>query len=228
MLAGFPSGDAERQQQLETAVKAIDLGALDRGDQPAFTHSLETASRDLLPLREWMQQFTVRAVGNSHIDMAWLWPWTETVEVVRDDSFKHGAPAHAGVPGLHKVRSRPHRTSAWLEAKYPDLFRQIQQRVKEGRWEMVGGMWVEPDLNMPDGESLVRQLLVGKRYFQQKFGMDVNIGWNPDSFGYNWQLPQIYKKSGMNSSSRRRCPGTTRRSFLTSCSGGKPPMAARS
>ena len=58
-------------------------------------------------------------------------------------------------------------------------------------------MWVEPDLNMPDGESLVRQILVGKRYFQKNFGVDVKIGWNPDSFGYNWQLPQIYKKSGM-------------------------------
>jgi alpha-mannosidase len=69
--------------------------------------------------------------------------------------------------------------------------------VKEGRWEIVGGMWVEPDLNMPDGESLVRQILVGKRYFQQKFGVDTRIGWNPDSFGYSWQLPQIYKKSGM-------------------------------
>ena len=58
-------------------------------------------------------------------------------------------------------------------------------------------MWVEPDLNMPDGESQVRQLLVGKRYFQSRFGVDVRIGWNPDSFGYNWQLPQIYKRSGV-------------------------------
>ena len=58
-------------------------------------------------------------------------------------------------------------------------------------------MWVEPDLNMPDGESLVRQILYGKRYFKAKFGVDVKIGWNPDSFGYNWQMPQIYKRSGM-------------------------------
>jgi alpha-mannosidase len=77
------------------------------------------------------------------------------------------------------------------------LFDEIKERVKEGRWELVGGMWVEPDLNMPDGESLVRQLLLGKRYFQQKFGVDVRVGWNPDSFGYTWQLPQIYKKSGI-------------------------------
>ena len=74
---------------------------------------------------------------------------------------------------------------------------EIKQRIKEGRWEIVGGMWVEPDLNMPDGESLVRQLLVGKRWYKQAYGVDVRIGWNPDSFGYNWQLPQIYKKSGV-------------------------------
>ena len=74
---------------------------------------------------------------------------------------------------------------------------EIAQRIKEGRWEVVGGMWVEPDLNMPDGESLVRQLLVGKRWYKQHYGVDVRIGWNPDSFGYTWQLPQIYKKSGV-------------------------------
>ena len=89
------------------------------------------------------------------------------------------------------------RAYEWMQEKYPDLFQQIEQRVKEGRWEVIGGMWVEPDLNMPDGESLVRQILVGKHYFQKNFGVDVKIGWNPDSFGYNYQLPQIYKKSGM-------------------------------
>jgi alpha-mannosidase len=81
--------------------------------------------------------------------------------------------------------------------KYPSMNAEIKKRIQEGRWEIVGGMWVEPDLNMPDGESLVRQLLVGKRWFKQAYGVDVRIGWNPDSFGYNWQLPQIYKKSGI-------------------------------
>ena len=90
------------------------------------------------------------------------------------------------------------RTYEWMQEKYPDLFQgDSSSACKEGRWEVIGGMWVEPDLNMPDGESLVRQILVGKRYFQKNFGVDVKIGWNPDSFGYNWQLPQIYKKSGM-------------------------------
>jgi alpha-mannosidase len=85
----------------------------------------------------------------------------------------------------------------WMAQKYPDMNAEIARRIKEGRWEVVGGMWVEPDLNMPDGESLVRQLLVGKRWYKQAYGVDVRIGWNPDSFGYTWQLPQIYKKSGV-------------------------------
>jgi alpha-mannosidase len=74
---------------------------------------------------------------------------------------------------------------------------ETRDRIKEGRWEIVGGMWVEPDLNMPDGESQVRQLLVGQQYFKNEFGVTTRIGWNPDSFGYNWQLPQIYKRSGI-------------------------------
>ena len=85
----------------------------------------------------------------------------------------------------------------WMAEKYPDMNAEIAKRIKEGRWEIVGGMWVEPDLNMPDGESLVRQILVGKRWYKQAYGVDVRIGWNPDCFGYNWQLPQIYKKSGV-------------------------------
>src|SRR5882724_10668802 len=195
IMAGFPAGNAEREKQLDAVVKTIDIAALDRGDQQAFDKSLVAAENDMAPLREWMKQFTVRAVGNSHIDMAWLWPWTETVEVVRD-TYTTALQLMREYPDFTYTQSSA-QTFEWLEQKYPDLFRQIQERVKEGRWEIVGGMWVEPDLNMPDGESLVRQLLVGKRYFKNKFNVDVNIGWNPDSFGYNWQLPQIYKKSGI-------------------------------
>jgi alpha-mannosidase len=87
--------------------------------------------------------------------------------------------------------------TAWMAEKYPGMNEQIRQRVKEGRWEIVGGMWVEPDLNLPGGESLVRQILVGQEEFKKDLGVTARIGWNPDSFGYNWQLPQIYKRSGL-------------------------------
>jgi alpha-mannosidase len=195
IIAAYEDGKAGRQRQLEEAVKAVDFAALDRGDQSAFDASLKAAHTKLEGLKPWLQQFKVRIVGNSHIDMAWLWPWTETVEVVRN-TFQSVLDLMREYPDFKFTMSSA-RTYEWIQEKYPDMFHQIEQRVKEGRWEIIGGMWVEPDLNMPDGESLVRQILVGKRYFQKNFGVDVKIGWNPDSFGYNYQLPQIYKKSGM-------------------------------
>src|SRR6202158_1305753 len=195
IIAAYEEGKTERQQQLDAALKAIDFSPLDRGDQAGFDASLQQAHAKLEALKPWLQQFTIRIVGNSHIDMAWLWPWTETVEVVRN-TFQSVLDLMREYPDFKFTMSSA-RTYEWMQEKYPDLFQQIEKRVKEGRWEIIGGMWVEPDLNMPDGESLVRQILVGKRYFQRNFGVDVKIGWNPDSFGYNYQLPQIYKKSGM-------------------------------
>ena len=195
VIAAYPDGKAERQQQLDAAVKAINLAALDQGDQQAFDASLRDAQTKLDVLRPYMKQFSIAAVGNSHIDMAWLWPWTETVEVVRN-TFGTALQLMREYPDF-KFTASAAQAYEWIEEKYPAMFQEIQQRVKEGRWEVIGGMWVEPDLNMPDGESLVRQILYGKRYFKQKFDKDINIGWNPDSFGYNWQLPQIYKRSGI-------------------------------
>ena len=195
IIAAYEEGRPQREQQLAAAVKAIDFSPLDRGDQAGFDNALKQAHAKLEELKPWLQQFKIRIVGNSHIDMAWLWPWTETVEVVRN-TFRSVLDLMREYPDFKFTMSSA-RTYQWMQEKYPDLFKEIEQRVKEGRWEIIGGMWVEPDLNMPDGESLVRQILVGKRYFQKNFGVDVKIGWNPDSFGYNWQLPQIYKRSGM-------------------------------
>lgn len=195
LINAYEDGKIERDHQLDTAVKAIDFSPLDHGDQAGFDASLKQSQAKLESLKPWMQQFNIRIVGNSHIDMAWLWPWTETVEVVRN-TFQSVLDLMREYPDFKFTMSSA-RTYEWMQEKYPDLFHEIEQRVKEGRWEVIGGMWVEPDLNMPDGESLVRQILVGKRYFEKNFGVDVKIGWNPDSFGYNYQLPQIYKKSGM-------------------------------
>jgi alpha-mannosidase len=195
VIAAYEEGKAERQAQLESAVSAIDFSALDRGDQAGFDNSLRQSQAKLEALKPWLQQFKIHAVGNSHIDMAWLWPWTETVEVVRN-TFQSVLDLMREYPDFKFTMSSA-RTYEWVEEKYPAMFKEIEQRVKEGRWEVIGGMWVEPDLNMPEGESLTRQILVGKRYFQSRFGVDVKVGWNPDSFGYNWQVPQIYKKSGM-------------------------------
>lgn len=183
------------KQQFDAAAETVDLNALKQADQQAFDASLRKAQSSLDQMKPLLQATSVHLTGNSHIDAAWLWPWTETVDVVRR-TFGTALQLMDEYPQYTYTQSAA-AYSEWIANKYPDEHKQIQERVKQGRWEMVGGMWLEPDLNMPDGESLVRQLLVGKRYFKEKFGVDVRVGWNPDSFGYTWQLPQIYKKSGV-------------------------------
>jgi alpha-mannosidase len=188
-------GQSDQAQALESAVQSVNLTALGAGNQAAFDDSLRQGQQRLLTLRPVLQHADIHLTGNAHIDAAWLWPWTETVEVVRQ-TFGTALQLMNEYPKYTYTQSAA-AYDEWMEQKYPSEFDQIKQRVKDGRWEMVGGMWVEPDLNMPDGESQVRQLLIGKQYFQSRFGVDVRIGWNPDSFGYNWQLPQIYKRSGV-------------------------------
>ncbi|HEY4879803.1 MAG TPA: hypothetical protein VIH97_11820, partial [Candidatus Acidoferrales bacterium] len=183
------------RQGVETSATVVDLHALEEAQQQTFDASLVRAQAELETIKGDLQQTSIRLTGDSHIDAAWLWPWTETVHVVHD-TFSTALQLMNEYPQYTYTQSAA-AYSEWMCEKYPAICGEIQDRVKEGRWEMVGGMWVEPDLNMPDGESLVRQLLIGKRYFKDKFGADVRIGWNPDSFGYNWQLPQIYKRSGI-------------------------------
>ena len=163
--------------------------------QAKFDASLKSAQAKLETLRPLLETATFHLTGNSHIDAAWLWPWTETVDVVRR-TFSTALQLMNEYPGYTYTQSAA-AYNEWMAQKYPSMNAEIKRRIQEGRWEIVGGMWVEPDLNMPSGESLVRQLLVGKRWYKQAYGVDVRIGWNPDSFGYNWQLPQIYKKSGV-------------------------------
>jgi alpha-mannosidase len=134
-------------------------------------------------------------LGHSHLDAAWLWTFSETIEVFHDT-------CETVLKLMEKYQDFCFCQSSaqyykWLEEKYPETFEKVKRRVKEGRWEIVGGTWVESDGNLPSGESLLRQFLFGKRYFKERFDADVKIAWMPDSFGYAWTLPQIMKKSGI-------------------------------
>ncbi|MGA2807575.1 MAG: glycoside hydrolase family 38 C-terminal domain-containing protein [Terracidiphilus sp.] len=195
MIPSISKNVAADTATLEKAAGAVDLAALDAKDQAKFDGSLKQAQAMLEPLKPVVQQATLHLTGNSHIDAAWLWPWTETVDVVKR-TFSTALQLMSEYPDYTYTQSAA-QYNAWIADKYPQMNEQIKERIKEGRWEIVGGMWVEPDLNMPDGEAQVRSILVGKRWFQKEYGVDVRIGWNPDSFGYTWQLPQIYKRSGI-------------------------------
>jgi alpha-mannosidase len=195
LLPALPTPRKDLLPKVEAAVAAIDTQALTSSDQAAFNQSLRNAQSILATLHSVLAQAKVIEAGNSHIDAAWLWPRSESIDVVKR-TFTTALQLMNEYPDYTFTQSAA-QYSAWMADKYPELNDQIKQRIKEGRWEIVGGMWVEPDLNIPDGESLVRQLLIGQRYFQKGYGVTARIGWNPDSFGYNWQLPQIYKRSGL-------------------------------
>ncbi len=136
----------------------------------------------------------IHIIGHSHIDAAWLWPW-------RDGSDEVLATFRSA---LNRIKETPgfcytHSSSAhyrWTERADPGMFEEIRQRVREGRWEVVGGWPVEPDCNIPTAESFVRHSLYGKRYCQAKLGVDVKIGFNPDSFGHAAGIPTILKNAG--------------------------------
>jgi alpha-mannosidase len=195
LLPDLPTPRKDLLPKVEDAVAAIDMTALVASDQVKFDASLKKAQGILSELHPVLTQAKVVEDGNSHIDAAWLWPRSETIDVVRR-TFTSALQLMQEYPDYVYTQSAA-QYNAWIADKYPKMNDEIKQRIKEGRWEIVGGMWVEPDLNLPGGESLVRQLLVGQRFFQKEYGVFARIGWNPDSFGYNWQLPQIYKRSGM-------------------------------
>ncbi len=135
------------------------------------------------------------AVGNSHIDTAWLWPLRETRrKVVR--TFSTAATFLERDPGYRFAASQPQQL-AWVREDQPDLWARIEGHVAAGRFDVVGAMWVEPDCNVPSGESLARQLVHGKRFWREAFGVEVDGLWLPDVFGYSAALPQILAQAGV-------------------------------
>lgn len=134
-------------------------------------------------------------IGHTHIDVAWWWTVEQTREKV-GRSFATVLKLMEEYPNYKFMSSQP-QLYLFLKERYPELYARLKERVKEGRWEAEGGMWVEADCNITSGESLVRQFIYGKRFFKEEFGLDNKILWLPDVFGYSGALPQIMKKSGI-------------------------------
>ena len=134
-------------------------------------------------------------IGHTHIDVAWWWTVAQTREKVAR-SFATVLKLMEEYPNYKFMSSQP-VLYYFLKQRYPELMEKIKERVKEGRWEPEGGMWLEADCNLTSGESLVRQFMHGKKFFKEEFGVDNRILWLPDVFGYSGALPQIMKKSGV-------------------------------
>ena len=164
------------------------------GDAAAYA-ALAARYRDAFaPLAAAIRRDTLHLVGNSHIDAAWLWPWRETEEVIRN-TWRTSLKLAQMFPGYVFTGSSA-AFFDYLDRDVPALGDSIRRASDAGQWATVGGMWVEPDLNSPSGESLARQGLYGQRYFQRRFGARSRIAWIPDSFGFPWTLPQIFQQLG--------------------------------
>ncbi|MCX6367760.1 MAG: glycosyl hydrolase-related protein [Armatimonadetes bacterium] len=137
----------------------------------------------------------VTLLGHSHIDLAYLWAIPNTKQKV-GRTFATALRLMQEFPEFVFTQSQP-QLYAWCKALYPELYTQIKARVAEGRWEPTGGMWVEADCNLASGESLIRQVLFGNRFFEQEFGVTTKILWLPDVFGYSASLPQLMKSCGL-------------------------------
>lgn len=137
----------------------------------------------------------ITCIGHTHIDVAWLWRLKHTREKCAR-SFSTVLRLMERYPEYIFLQTQP-QLYEYVKNDYPELYEAIKQKVKDGNWEVDGGMWLEADCNIPSGESLVRQILVGSRFIKEEFNKDVEYLWLPDVFGYSWALPQILKKSGI-------------------------------
>ena len=136
----------------------------------------------------------ITAVGHAHIDTAWEWPLREARRKCAR-SWSTQLELMAAYPDYVFACSQPAQY-AWIKESYPELYERIREKVSAGQWEPAGAMWVEPDCNLPSGEALVRQLLHGKRFFMEEFGVETRVLWLPDVFGYPGNLPQLIRESG--------------------------------
>ena len=126
---------------------------------------------------------TALCIGHTHIDVAWLWNLEQTRQKV-ERSFSTVLKLMDEYPEYRFMMSQP-QLFTYLKATDPELFDRVKQRVAEGRWEVDGAMWLEADTNLTSGESLVRQLMYGQKFFREEFGVDCTCVWLPDVFGYS-------------------------------------------
>lgn len=192
-------GQPEKQELLKAVDRAFLLVDWSRPGSDRFHASVAEAAASLRKdVAGWEKRHavTVTCIGHTHIDVAWMWRLTHTREKAAR-SFSTVLRLMEQYPEYVFLQTQP-QLYAYIKQDYPEIYEQIKKRVQEGRWEAGGAMWLEADCNITSGESLVRQILYGTRFFRQEFGVECDYLWLPDVFGYSWALPQILRKSGIN------------------------------
>ncbi|KAI7833296.1 glycosyl hydrolases family 38 N-terminal domain-containing protein [Kickxella alabastrina] len=191
MIEGLPKDSPRWWQALSTA-NAI-INAYDAKDSTTLTTGLEI-SRKFFGAKSGDATHQVFAIGNCHIDTAWLWPYDETKRKIAR-SWSTQLDLLDRFPEYRFAASQAQQFE-WLKELYPGLFARIKDKIKTGQFIPIGCTWIEMDCNVPSGESLTRQFLLGQRFFEEHFGERCLVFWLPDTFGYSSQLPQIVRQAG--------------------------------
>ena len=197
----FPDDGWEKHQALDVCNKIMDTFIAGNGSTESIKEGRKIAQAylgkdvDSAKVYDSDNQSLVYGIGHCHIDTCWLWPWAETKrKVARSWSNQCDLMERYDE---HRFTCSQAQQYKWLKMYYPYVFDRVKQKVKEGKFQPVGGSWVEHDTNMPSGESLIRQFLYGQRFFESHFGERCQTFWLPDTFGYSAQLPQICRLADM-------------------------------
>lgn len=185
----------ELRNALDEACLLIDWAYPGSGEFYESVHQADDLLNEKIDGMKKDSLVKVKCVGHTHIDMAWLWRLKHTHEKA-SRSFSTVLRMMEMFPEYIFLQTQP-QLYEYIKEDFPEIYEEIKKRVKEGRWEVDGGMWVEADCNLTSGESLTRQILIGSKFIKDEFGKDVEYLWLPDVFGYSWALPQILKKSGI-------------------------------
>ena len=192
LLKVLPAQSSRHIQVVRGTSEALNLLPPERGGAAAVRKALRDT---VFAVATDPASIHVTAIGHAHIDTAWLWPERETIrKVARTFSSQLGLIQR--YPGYRFGASQA-QLYCYCKEHYPALFKKVRDAIAKGEWEVQGGMWVEADCNLPDGESLIRQFLYGMHFFRDEFGVVPRSLWLPDVFGYSGQLPQILRICGL-------------------------------
>lgn len=194
----LPEGDMGRFKIIDSLTEAEKIILIEKPEallNSSWVEGIEEGIKKKLSDLAGNTHGQILMVGQSHIDLAWLWPVKEAIRKC-SRTFSTMSTLLEENTNFTYAQSQP-QAYAFVKEHYPEIYNRVKKHIAEGRWEVVGGMWVEPDLNMPSGESLVRQLLYGMKFYKDEFGVQPKIEWLPDTFGYCASLPQLLKGAGI-------------------------------
>jgi len=192
LMRELHTDDTRRHEILRALERMLD--ELDIQNVAGTAAEARAALADVLARPAHASAHTISGTGHAHIDSAWLWPLRETQRKTAR-TFANVTALAKDYPELVFSCSQAQQY-AWVRDRYPEIFRRMQEAAKAGQWAPVGGMWVEADGNLPGGEALARQLVHGKRFFLEEFGVETRGVWLPDSFGYTAAYPQLAVLAG--------------------------------